>query len=81
MTEIQCPTCQKITAKDSAHKPFCCKRCREADLLGWVNGDYAISREITYEDLEDPALEGDRDFLIKHLNSLGSFNPYGTVED
>lgn len=37
---MTCPICGKGTQR--AHRPFCSKRCGEADLSHWLRGDYAI---------------------------------------
>jgi uncharacterized protein len=35
-----CPVCAK--PRDAKFKPFCSKRCADADLARWLNGNYAI---------------------------------------
>ena len=36
----RCPICGKPRAE--AHSPFCSKRCRDRDLVRWLDGGYAI---------------------------------------
>ena len=36
----RCPICGQPAA--DAFKPFCSKRCADADLLTWLKGGYAI---------------------------------------
>ena len=46
MTEprpTRCPICKKPTIPD--YKPFCSKRCADADLGHWLSGDYAVAGE------------------------------------
>ncbi|MCA9283489.1 MAG: DNA gyrase inhibitor YacG, partial [Phycisphaerales bacterium] len=47
-----CRTCGVVIRLDAEHYPFCSKRCRGADLMGWFDGRYKISREIKDADLE-----------------------------
>lgn len=37
---MSCPTCGKPT--DPKFRPFCSQRCKELDLLRWLNGNYRI---------------------------------------
>ncbi len=37
---MSCPICEKTT--DAAYKPFCSKRCADADLAKWLSGSYAV---------------------------------------
>ncbi|PWE17418.1 DNA gyrase inhibitor YacG [Marinicauda salina] len=39
----RCPICGKPT--DPEYKPFCSKRCADADLGKWFTGAYAIPGE------------------------------------
>jgi endogenous inhibitor of DNA gyrase (YacG/DUF329 family) len=36
----KCPICARTGVE--AFKPFCSKRCADADLLSWLKGGYAI---------------------------------------
>ena len=49
-----CPTCSKLVPEHGRHFPFCCSRCRMADLGSWFSGSYVVSREIEEDDLVDP---------------------------
>ncbi len=40
----KCPICKKLY-KDTAHAPFCSKRCADVDLGRWFNGSYAVASE------------------------------------
>ena len=35
-----CPVCGQPSARD--FKPFCSRRCEDADLLHWLKGGYVI---------------------------------------
>ncbi|PVA10484.1 DNA gyrase inhibitor YacG [Pelagivirga sediminicola] len=37
---MSCPICSKPT--QTAHRPFCSKRCADVDLARWLGGGYAI---------------------------------------
>jgi endogenous inhibitor of DNA gyrase (YacG/DUF329 family) len=41
---VPCPTCGKPAALsvDNPYRPFCCERCKLADLGSWLNGDYRL---------------------------------------
>ncbi len=36
----KCPICAK--PRDPAHTPFCSTRCRDRDLLQWLDDGYAL---------------------------------------
>lgn len=40
-----CPICGE-TRRDEAHRPFCSRRCRLADLERWLSGRYCVSRPL-----------------------------------
>lgn len=44
-TEHVCPICRQ-PRHDHAHRPFCSKRCRLADLERWFSGRYVVSRPL-----------------------------------
>jgi uncharacterized protein len=44
----KCPVCGRATVED--FKPFCSKRCADADLTLWLKGAYAIPGEPVSED-------------------------------
>ncbi|QDY68246.1 DNA gyrase inhibitor YacG [Qingshengfaniella alkalisoli] len=37
---MTCPICSKPT--DKSYRPFCSKRCADADLGNWIKGNYSI---------------------------------------
>lgn len=39
---MKCPTCKQPVTRDAATFPFCCERCRLADLNRWIDGDYVV---------------------------------------
>jgi len=60
---IPCRKCgKKLKAGGTACNaffPFCSERCRNADLSGWVNGEYAVEAP--------PTSQQDVDALIERL--------------
>ena len=46
-----CRVCGAPCPPDTA--PFCCQRCRLADLNKWFSGDYKISREMKPDDFDE----------------------------
>jgi uncharacterized protein len=41
---VRCPMCGRRTAwEENRHRPFCCERCRLADLEGWLSGRYIVA--------------------------------------
>lgn len=40
---MSCPICKGESAV--AYRPFCSKRCADADLGNWLDGSYAIASE------------------------------------
>ncbi len=47
-----CRACGTNITPDSKTYPFCSPRCRGADLLGWFDGRYKISRDVKDSDLD-----------------------------
>ncbi|MDE8344435.1 MAG: DNA gyrase inhibitor YacG [Acidocella sp.] len=47
----QCPICNKPT--DSAHKPFCSKRCADVDLGRWLTESYSLPAKPAIEEEEE----------------------------
>jgi len=51
----RCPYCRRTLAgnslEDMPHWPFCCERCKMADLEGWLRGRYVISRPLAEGDI------------------------------
>ena len=39
-SERKCPICGKPRAAD--HSPFCSQRCRDRDLLKWLDDGYSL---------------------------------------
>jgi endogenous inhibitor of DNA gyrase (YacG/DUF329 family) len=60
---MTCPTCQKELPLEingeSPLFPFCSVRCKQVDLLRWMNGAYAITDEMTPEQLLEAQLNID----------------------
>jgi endogenous inhibitor of DNA gyrase (YacG/DUF329 family) len=52
----KCPICGKPRAE--AHAPFCSTRCRDRDLLQWLEDGYALPGPAADPDLAPPG--GDR---------------------
>lgn len=52
--KINCPTCQKqLTVPDGYEfRPFCSARCKQVDLLNWLEGRYFLPRDVTPEDID-----------------------------
>ncbi len=48
-----CPTCDGPTDPENPAAPFCCHRCRLADLNKWMIGEYIVSREMKETDLDE----------------------------
>ncbi|WP_421787061.1 DNA gyrase inhibitor YacG [Hyphobacterium sp.] len=50
-----CPICKKPA--EDRWRPFCSKRCADADLGHWLADDYAIPGEPVREEPEDPSAQ------------------------
>ncbi len=37
---MSCPIC--ASQSDAKYRPFCSRRCADADLARWLNGSYAL---------------------------------------
>lgn len=50
-----CPICRRIvdppTEESRKTSPFCSERCRQVDLMRWMNQRYAIASPVTDPDL------------------------------
>lgn len=46
-----CPMCGK--PRDPAHAPFCSNRCRDRDLLKWLDDGYALPGPAANPDIPD----------------------------
>ncbi len=53
---MSCPICGKET--DQKARPFCSKRCADADLGKWLTGAYTIASEDP-DDIEQARIEAD----------------------
>lgn len=42
---VDCPTCGGPSryTPDNAYRPFCCARCKQADLGAWASEQYAVA--------------------------------------
>ncbi len=52
---MECPKCRKkiLVSKEKLETyPFCSSKCKNADLLSWLNGSYAITRPMHLGDIE-----------------------------
>lgn len=49
--KVKCPTCRKRRERNK-YFPFCSKRCKMADLYGWLSDSYRISEPIKGEPKE-----------------------------
>lgn len=47
----RCPLCGKPRAE--RFRPFCSARCRDRDLMNWLNGRYAVPAVETEDDEDD----------------------------
>ena len=48
-----CPTCKRPLPEPTRFEPpfpFCCQRCKLADLDGWLSERYAVSEPLVLED-------------------------------
>ena len=58
MAQPTCPICKRPLPKARAADlgPFCCRRCKLADLGNWLDGRYVVAEE-------SPFAEGDLEGL------------------
>ena len=44
MSQVKCPSCEKLTKWSSANpsRPFCSERCKMSDLNGWLSDEYSL---------------------------------------
>ena len=54
---VPCPTCGRASAFEAANRwrPFCCERCRSADLGAWASEQFRVAAEAPGPDDETPA--------------------------
>jgi endogenous inhibitor of DNA gyrase (YacG/DUF329 family) len=44
---MKCPNCGKEVKWDgNPYRPFCCEKCKLADLSKWLNEEYSIEEEL-----------------------------------
>ncbi len=53
---LLCPACKKVVPREDGLRPptfpFCCDRCKMADLGRWFGEEYVASRPLGPEDSE-----------------------------
>ena len=49
--ERKCPICGK--QRQAEHAPFCSKRCRDRDLLQWLDDGYALPGPPSFPEAAD----------------------------
>ena len=59
MTTRKCPICRKPRVEE--HAPFCSARCRDRDLVKWLDDGYALPGPSADPDLLDEATPGEGD--------------------
>ena len=54
---VRCPTCGGASRFDAANpwRPFCCERCRSADLGAWASEQFRVPARAPGPDDEAPA--------------------------
>jgi len=56
-----CPVCEGELPPevngDSPHFPFCSVRCKQVDLYRWISGGYALTEQISPEQLAAEMLQ------------------------
>jgi hypothetical protein len=52
--KIRCPMCksEKSVPDGFEFRPFCSSRCKQLDLLNWMEGRYFLPRELTPEEID-----------------------------
>lgn len=59
---VTCPICKKPLAPEahgSACFPFCSKRCKQVDLVRWMDGKYAVVEELDPDQIMLQQFEGE----------------------
>jgi len=54
---VTCPSCggRSVYAPENPYRPFCCERCKNADLGAWATESYRVpARPTTADDREEP---------------------------
>ncbi|MFS0848892.1 DNA gyrase inhibitor YacG [Novosphingobium panipatense] len=58
--ERKCPICGN--PRDAEYTPFCSKRCRDRDLLNWLDNGYALpGQPCDPEDFPEPPTNNPQD--------------------
>jgi endogenous inhibitor of DNA gyrase (YacG/DUF329 family) len=54
MDRIRCPNCGRESSwENNPFRPFCCEKCKLADLSRWLNEEYSVVvEEPTFEEGE-----------------------------
>lgn len=56
----RCPMCGR--PREPTFRPFCSRRCRDRDLVNWLDGRYAVPAiEVDDDGEDDPARPPDGD--------------------
>jgi len=43
LKKVRCPVCKKrVNWEGNPYRPFCSKKCKLADLYGWLSEEYRI---------------------------------------
>ena len=59
---VTCPICKKPLAPEALGSdcfPFCSKRCKQVDLVRWMDGKYAVVEELDPDQIMLLQLEGE----------------------
>lgn len=63
-TTLECPSCH-ITIEwtdEYPERPFCSKRCKDKDFIGWANEEQKIAGSASYDDIFSDSDLGGSDF-------------------
>jgi uncharacterized protein len=49
---VRCPACggDSVYAASNPYRPFCCERCKNADLGGWASEEFRVPEKPRRED-------------------------------
>lgn len=55
---VRCPACggDSVYATSNPSRPFCCERCRNADLGAWASEGYRVPTSPSEDDAEESEL-------------------------
>lgn len=50
---VECPTCHAtvVWSEEFKYRPFCSKRCKDGDFIGWANEDNKIAGSSNFDDI------------------------------